>query len=64
MMVFSDEDPNTETKATQHVPQAVKDAVFVQSISLPETTPVVKGSSIFEFKKCHKKWVKSFVSSV
>lgn len=43
MMVFSDEDTNMKTKATQHVPQAVKDAVFVQSISLPESTPIVKG---------------------
>lgn len=39
-----DKSVTKETKATQHIPQAVKDAVFVPSVSLPAFTPTVKGS--------------------
>lgn len=41
--MLMDEDTSKKTQATQHVPQAVKDAVLVQSARLPPYTPVVKG---------------------
>lgn len=43
------EDVTKETKGTQHVPQSVKNAVFVQSVSLPPYTPTVKGKPSSKF---------------
>lgn len=42
--MFTCEDTITETKGTENVPQAVKEAVFVRSACLPTGTPVVKGN--------------------
>lgn len=42
--MLMDEDSSKRTQATEHVPQAVKDAVFVQSACLPPYTPTVKGT--------------------
>lgn len=48
-MMNVEEDVTKETKGTQHVPQSVKDAVFVQSVSLPPYTPTVKGKPSSKF---------------
>ncbi|XP_065217353.1 probable deoxyhypusine synthase isoform X2 [Planococcus citri] len=43
MLMDEDISKKTQTQATQHVPQALKDAVLVQSARLPAYTPVVRG---------------------
>lgn len=48
-MQTKDENVTKKATATQHVPQAVKDAVFVSSKSLPDNTPIVAGKIIIQF---------------
>ena len=45
--MFTSDATVTETRGTENVPQAVKEAVFVRSVCLPAETPIVKGNAIF-----------------